>query len=162
VPYAFIQALGYLYSSVSLSLIRSENARAVLAAGCLLGGMEDLCAFAYHTCRQSITIDTITEWLDVVDVVPPHADGTVTPDLPPTSVFGQYAQRLREDVFQFLVVTLPNVLEVRPESSLSPDQSISQASASGREKLLQIYSLVPFDLFKAAVESSAFNIGMFH
>jgi hypothetical protein len=146
----FAIALGYLYSSASLALIRPENARSVLAAGCLLGGMEDLCSYAYNTCRQSITTDSIMEWLDIVD-----PDGLATPELPPTSVFGQYAQRLRDDVFQFLVVTLPDILEVYPR----PDSPTSPIAGGGRDKLLRIYSRVPFDLFKAAIESPAFHIG---
>jgi hypothetical protein len=158
IPDVFFKALGYLYSSVSLTLIRPENSRAVLAAGCLLGGMEDLCAYAYNICRQSITIDTIVEWLDVVGAIPSLSDGSSTPELPSPSVFGKYAQGLREDVFQFLV-TLPNTLEVCPQSSLPADSPTSTLVA-GRDKLLWIYSHVPFDLFKAAIESPTFNIGL--
>ena len=137
-----IQALGYLYSAVSLSLVRPENARAVLAAACLLGGMDDLSQYAYTACRQSISVDTIGAWLDFVDALP-AGDGSATPA---TSVFGQYAQRLRNDVFHFLVVTLPEVLEV-------------QGSGGGRDTLLQIYARVPFELFKTAIESPTFVIG---
>jgi hypothetical protein len=146
-------ALGYLYSSVSLSLIRPSNARGVLAAGCLLGGMDDLCSYAYDACRQSISVETINEWLEFVDTIPSSPDGSLTPELSPTSVFGHYAQRLRDEVFQFLVVTLPNVLEVNStESDLSKGHT-------GRDTLLHIFSLVPFDMFKSAVESRAFEIG---
>ncbi|KAN0076883.1 hypothetical protein V8E55_010738 [Tylopilus felleus] len=152
----FAIALGYLYSSVSVNLIRPENARGVLAAGCLLGGMEDLCSYAYGACRQSISVETITEWLEFVDTAPVSPDGSLTPQPPVTSVFGEYARRLREDVFHFLVVTLPNTLEVY--SSTGSEPSLSQGH-SGRDTLLQIFSLVPFDMFKAAVESPTFQIG---
>jgi len=146
-------ALGYLYSSVSLSLIRPGNARGVLAAGCLLGGMDDLCSYAYDACRQSISVETIDEWLKFTDTIPSSTDGSLTPELSLTSVFGHYAQRLRDDVFQFLVVTLPNLLEVNSsESDPSRDHT-------GRDTLLRIFSLVPFDMFKSAVESRAFEIG---
>jgi hypothetical protein len=150
------QALGYLYSSVSLSLIRPDNARAVLAAGCLLGGMDDLCQYAYKVCTRSITVDTIGGWLEFIDTIPPPSDGSIASDLPPTSVFGQYAQRLRDDVFHFLVVTLPNVLQVQH----SPSDSPASPGASGRELLLQIFSRVPFEMFKAAMESPSFHFGM--
>ncbi|KAH7922828.1 hypothetical protein BV22DRAFT_1016567 [Leucogyrophana mollusca] len=151
----FAIALGYLYSSVSLSLIRPENARGVLAAGCLLGGMDDLCGYSYEACRQSINVETITEWLEFIDTIPSSSDGS--PNLiPMTSVFGQYAQRLRDDVFHFLVVTLPTVLEVH--SPVSSESGPSQGP-SGRDTLLRVFSLVPFDLFKAAVESPTFQIG---
>ncbi|TFK42977.1 hypothetical protein BDQ12DRAFT_677120 [Crucibulum laeve] len=149
----FAIALGYLYSAVSLRLIRPDNARAVLAAGCLLGGMDDLCQYAYEACRQSISVDTIGGWLEFIDAIPAPGDGTSTPNLPPTSVFGLYAQRLRDDVFHFLVVTLPEVLEVQ-----NAPQDAS-AGPSGRDVLLQVYSRVPFEMFKTAVESPTFQIG---
>ncbi|KAF8447479.1 hypothetical protein L210DRAFT_3609830 [Boletus edulis BED1] len=149
-------ALGYLYSSVSINLIRPENARGVLAAGCLLGGMEDLCGYAYGACRQSISVETITEWLEFVDSIPVSPDGSLTPQPPLASLFGEYARRLREDVFQFLVVTLPNTLEIH---SSTGSESGSPQGHSGRDTLLQIFSLVPFDMFKAAVESPTFQIG---
>ncbi|KAH7889255.1 hypothetical protein F5I97DRAFT_1801567 [Phlebopus sp. FC_14] len=152
----FAIALGYLYSSISINLIRPENARGVLAAGCLLGGMDDLCGYAYEACRQSINVETITEWLEFIDGIPLSSDGTLTPEQPLPSLFGHYAQRLREDVFHFLVVTLPNALEVY--SPAATENGSSQGHA-GRAALLQIFSLVPFDMFKAAVESPTFQIG---
>jgi hypothetical protein len=148
-------ALGYLYSTISLNLIRSNNSRAVLAAGCLLGGMDELCRYAYGVCRQSMSVETIGGWLEFVDTIPPQTDGTVTPELPSTSIFGQYAQTLRDDVFHFLVVTLPEVLEVQ-----RPHQDPS-SGPSGRDVLLRIYSRVPFEMFKSAVESPTFIIGEF-
>lgn len=151
----FAIALGYLYSSVSMSMIQPGNARAVLAAGCLLGGMEDLCAYAYDVCRRSLSVETIDQWLQFVDTTPSSGDGTVTPDLPRTSVFGLYAQRLRDDVFHFLV-TLPEVLENGPAQQDAPSGT---ATPDARDMLLQVYSRVPFELFKSAVESPTLRIG---
>lgn len=148
-------ALGYLYSSVSMNLIRPENARAVLAAASLLGGMDDLCAYAYGVCRRSLSVDTIDQWLQFVDTIPSSGDGSVTPDLPQTSVFGLYAQRLRDDVFHFLV-TLPEMLEGAPSQQ---DASSASSASNARDVLLQVYSRVPFELFKSAVESPTFRIG---
>jgi len=161
----FAIALGYLYSAVSLNLVRPENARGVLAAACLLGGMDDLCRYAYEACRQSLTVGTINEWLEFIDMVPLHSlsNGTASPDRPgltTTSVYGFYAQRLRDDVFEFLVVTLPvllNVHQAPTNGAVSP--STESAPSRGRETLLQIFSRVPFDLFKAAIESPTFQIG---
>ncbi|KAI6117741.1 hypothetical protein EDD16DRAFT_999590, partial [Pisolithus croceorrhizus] len=51
---------------------------------------------------------------------------------------------------------LPNALEV---NSPAISESGSSQGRSGRGTLLQIFSLVPFDMFKAAVESPAFQIG---
>src|SRR6187551_1722790 len=104
-----ILALGYLYSSLSLNLIRPDNSRSVLAAGCLLGGMENLCEYAYETCRRSISVDTIDSWLDFTESLS-TSNGGDTPDVSPVRIFGHYAQRLRDDIFHFLVATLPEVL----------------------------------------------------
>ncbi|KAG5652340.1 hypothetical protein H0H81_005361 [Sphagnurus paluster] len=147
----FAIALGYLYSAVSLNLISPQNARAVLAAGCLLGGMDDLCRYSYEACRQSISVDTIGAWVEFIDSIPSQADGSTTHDLShsQTSIFGLYAQRLKDDVLHFLVVTLPEILEV---------QHASSEKSHGRDVLLQIYSRVPFDMFKTAVESPSFRV----
>jgi len=147
----FAIALGYLYSAAALSMIRPENARAALAAGCLLGGMDDLCQYSYEICRRSISVETIGGWIELVDTLSPSGDGTSTPDIPKPSIFGFYAQRLKDDVYHFLVDTLPEILEVR--------QSVSDNnSSSGRDILLDIYSRVPFDMFKTAVESPNFRL----
>lgn len=158
-------AMGYLYSAESLNSLRPENARAVLAAACLLGGMEDLCGYAYELCRQSISVENIAEWLEFVESVPSPSDGTSTPvephQMPPsrTAVFGPYAQRLKDEVFNFLVVKLPMVLNVGGLSTPVTPQSDGTPSDAGRDTLLQIFARVPFDLFKAAVESPTFQIG---
>ncbi|KAJ7685042.1 hypothetical protein DFH06DRAFT_1074081 [Mycena polygramma] len=147
----FSIALGYLYSSASLGLIHEKNCRAVLASAHLLGGMDELCTYSYDACRRSISVDTIGEWLQFIDTIPPPSDGTSTPDLAQSSIFGPYGQRLRDDVFNFLVVTLPQSLGIQPDTS--------NAGANGRDMLLQIFSRVPFDLFKTAMESPTFEIG---
>lgn len=170
----FAIALGYLYSPVSLNLIRPDNARGVLAAGCLLGGMHELCEHAYESCRQSITQTTIHEWLEFVESVsytlpqsaPASPQVNVQSITSTTSVFGPYAHRLREDVLEYLVVTLPaalNILQRGPANgtvSPSPEpHSPPSQHGSGRDALLDVFSRVPFDLFKTAVESPAFQIG---
>jgi len=156
----FAIALGYLYSPASLALIQPENARGVLAAGCLLGGMDDLCNYAYDVCSQTINLDTIVSWLALVDTIP--SDGAETPDSPPlpSSIFGCYAQRFRSDVLHFLMVTLPASLDSGDLLAPSRSDPASLPSApSGRDTLLRIFSQTPFDMFKEAVESPAFQIG---
>lgn len=147
----FAIALGFLYSGISLDLIRPDNARSVLAAGCLLGGMDELCRIAYETCRQSITVETIGSWLEFIDCVPLIPNGSTTFDLSKSPIFGFYAQKLKDDVYRFLVETLPEILEV--QQATSDDHSVH----NGRDVLLQIYSRVPFEMFKAAVESPNFR-----
>ena len=116
--------------------------------------MEELCRYCYEACRQSISVETIRSWVEFIDTIPSSGDGSTTPDLPKTSIFGLYAQRLKDDVFHFLVDTLPEILEVQQSP---PDASSS--GPSGRDVLLQIYSRVPFEMFKTAVESPAFRLG---
>ncbi|KAH9926115.1 uncharacterized protein B0H18DRAFT_1211137 [Fomitopsis serialis] len=156
-------ALGYLYSSVTVRAINSQNAKAVLAAGCLLGGMDELCNYAYEICRQSIAVENISTWLQFVEAVPAPSNGTSTPidQMPPprAAIFGPFAQRLREDVFDFLVVTLPQTLNVGGLSTPISPHPDGQPSDAGRDTLLQIFALIPFDMFKAAVESPTFQIG---
>ena len=100
-----------------------------------------------------MSVETINLWLEFVDIVPSSTDGSTSPNMPPTSVFGQYAQKLRDDVFHFLVVTLPEVLEV------TRSQHDPMSGSSGRDALLQTYARVPFEMFRAAVESPTFLIG---
>ncbi|PIL30513.1 hypothetical protein GSI_07213 [Ganoderma sinense ZZ0214-1] len=165
----FHHALAYLYSAAALANVRPENARAVLAAACLLGRMDDLCNYAYEVCRQSISLESLPSWLEFVDTVPPSSDGSSTPIVEQhqplrTAVFGPYAQRLRDDVFNFLVVTLPNLVnfggQATPTTPLP--EGLSSHADAGRETLLQVFARVPFDLFKAAVESPTFQLGSTH
>ena len=115
--------------------------------------MDELCRYSYNVCRQSLSVETIGGWVEFIDSIPSNNDGTSTPDLPSTSIFGQYAQNLRDDVFHFLVVTLPEILEVQ-RTQLDPS-----SGPNGRDVLLQIFSRVPFEMFKNAVESPLFSIG---
>ncbi|KAF7304658.1 BTB domain-containing protein [Mycena kentingensis (nom. inval.)] len=152
-PEGFAVALGYLYSSASAGLVHDKNCRVVLASAEMLGGMDELSSYAYETCRRSISVDSLDEWLQFLDIIAPPSDGASTPNpalAPPPSVFGLYAQRLRDDVFNFLVVTLPQSLELQPDTP---------SGSKSRDTLLQVFSRVPFDLFKAAMESPAFDVG---
>lgn len=149
-------ALGYLYSSVSLEMLRPSNARAVLAAACFLGGLHDLCGYAYESCRASISVETIDEWLRFVETIPaPPEEGGPT-DVP-TSVFGPYAAQLRADVFQFLVVTLPQTVQAFPASD--GGTPTSNGRPSGWDNLLHVYARIPFDMFKHAVEAPELPVG---
>lgn len=136
--------------------------------------MQDLCEHAYEACRQSITQTTINEWLEFVDSVSCtlSQNGSASPPVNARSitstatVFGPYMQRLRHDVLEYLVVTLPAALNVHQRGpangSVSPSPgspSPSSQHSSGRDALLDVFSRVPFDLFKAAVESPTFQIG---
>jgi len=161
----FAIALGYLYSSVSMAHLTPENARSVLAAACLLGGMDDLCMASYEMCRDSISVETIQDWLHFLDdpssqSSPSSVPGTPTVETSPSAVLGPYGKRLRDDVFSFLVVSLPAALQAFPPPSIPrPPAADGPNPESGLDVLLRIYTALPFDLFKHAVESPAFPVG---
>ncbi|KAH8829661.1 hypothetical protein DL96DRAFT_1792618 [Flagelloscypha sp. PMI_526] len=136
--------LGYLYSSRSIHGVHPQNARGVLAAACLLGGLDDLCQYAYDLCRTTIGASNIDEWLDFLERTPAPTETSA-----PHNVFGPYAEKLREDVFECLVCKLPATLKV----------THGRVDPEGRKELLKIFSRVPFELFKSVVESSSFQIG---
>src|SRR4051812_13037116 len=124
-------ALGYLYSYQASKMLSTANARATLASACLLGGMDDLCAKAYNICKDSIRVDTIEEWLAWTDTTLSsstlnghHSPSTSAPSTPRSpsspsplsaqqdhrqilnttpSIYGPYAQLLRDDVLEFLI-----------------------------------------------------------
>lgn len=97
------------------------NARGVLAAACLLGGMDDLCNQAYHVARQSIGVDTISDWVDYVENLPRTDDTTSAPlglSLQ-SSILGPFATALRDEVFNFLIVRLPSELDLQGDEGRS-------------------------------------------
>jgi len=171
-PEAMFMALGYLYSYQASNMLSQTNARAVLASACLLGGMEDLANRAYHICKDSIRVETIEDWLAWVDAHPspftshsPTASATSTPrspspqsatEMPGSTIFGHYAQHLRDDVLEFLVVSLPTILFTENESNKP------EITDDAQEALLRIFSRVSFDIFKTAMESTRFLIGSDH
>lgn len=183
--------------------------------------MDDLCAHAYELCKNSISVETLDDWLGFIQelpfpsssssstdspsasaavspsvtspvplpphafaahgihthahVLPPHlhdqlqfgssglsnghsplpspsptSPGSASPATATTSIFGPYGSRLRDDVFQFLVVALPEQLAVTNGTA---------NSAATTKTLTDVYARLPFEYFKAAVESPEFPIG---
>ena len=111
-------ALSYLYSADAMYKITAANARGVLAAACLLGGMDDLCNQAYHVARQSIGVDTISEWVDYVETLPrSNGSGTTSPasSQQQPSILGPFATALRDEVYNFLIVQLPSELDLQSD-----------------------------------------------
>ena len=145
---AIAVALGYLYSPYQVGLVNPSNARSVVAAACLLGGMPELADIAFECCRASISASTIVDWVNFVESMPPPYPPDATPTYPQgqTSVFGPYLAQFRELVYGYLIVTLPNVLQ-----AFAPVED-----GNGWDELLGIYSQLPFDTLKQAIESTAF------
>lgn len=144
-------ALGYLYSPYQVGLVNPSNARSVVAAACLLGGMPELADIAFECCRASISASTIVDWVNFVESMPPPNPPDATPTYPQgqTSVFGPYLAQFRDLVYTYLIVTLPNVLQ-----AFTPVED-----GSGWDELLAIYTQLPFETLKQAIESTAFPAG---
>jgi len=158
-------ALGWLYSYDALAQLTYANARATLAAACLLGGMEDLCAHALAVCRESINVETISDWLSWIDALhgpaapsTPSTSSVSTPisatpppaqEIPMSTVYGPYAQILRDDVFDFLTATLPTQLQAAAD----------EGGEEPTEVLLGVFATASFETFKSAIESPKFIIG---
>jgi hypothetical protein len=150
-----------LYSSEPLQLLfqaDGKTARAALASALLLGGMDDLCAYAYEVCRGAISAETLEDWLHFLETIPSGSDAEMN-----QSMFGPFARRLRDDIFTYLIVTLPQILQVTSSAQNGQTQSEPQpVGDSGWNALLNVYSRLPFELFKDAVESPAFPISENH
>ena len=151
-----------------------------------MGGMEDLCHRAYECCKDSFSLDStftpdvqlgvispmfqdILEWVQSLDFSSPRSPtaspiSTPSTPAPPETVLGAYATRLREDIFTFLVATLPQSLHAFPSWSHTTGTvqppPVTQESESGYDTLIRIYSQLPFDTFKHAIESPAFPVGI--
>ncbi|KEP55582.1 BTB/POZ domain protein [Rhizoctonia solani 123E] len=149
---AIAVALGYLYSPYQVGLVNPSNARSVVAAASLLGGMPELADLAFECCRASISANTIVDWVNFVESMPPPPASDATPTNYPqgqTSVFGPYLTQFRDLVYGCLIVTLPNVLH----AFTVPEDG------NGWDELLAIYTPLPFDTLKQALESPAFPAG---
>lgn len=137
-------------------MLNPHNARAVLAAACFLGGLQDLCTYAYETCRNAISLETIDDWLRFVETLPQPPEEGGPADVP-ASIFGPYAAQLRGDILQFLVTTLPRNLQAF--QTIDGATHTLNGRSAGFDALLHVYTRVPFDMFKQAVESPELPVG---
>lgn len=120
--------------------------------------MDELSNYAYQLCLQSLSPDTILDWLNFLESIP-ATDAQGHPD--PSTVFGPYAKQLRQDILNFLTVSLPLTLSAFPPgelSPISPSGITTNDSTPGQEDLLRVYARLPFDLFKRALESPQFPL----
>lgn len=72
-------------------MINPSNARAILATSLHFGGMPDLVHHAYTVARDSITVDTISDWVA-------WASGTVIP--PQSESNGYYTSSNGEEAWE--------------------------------------------------------------
>lgn len=116
--------------------------------------MDDLSAYAYEVCRGAISPETLDDWLHFLETIPSGSDTEMN-----QSIFGPFTRRLRDDIFTYLIVTLPQILQVSSSQQNGQTQGESQPVGDGGwNALLSVYSRLPFELFKDAVESPAFPI----
>lgn len=115
--------------------------------------MPELADIAFDCCRASISPSNIVDWVHFLESMPPVHPPDATPAYPQgqTSVFGPYLAQFRDLVYGYLMITLPGVLQAFTASE----------EGGGWDELLSIYSQLPFDTLKHAVESPAFPAGSY-
>lgn len=173
-----IPFLGNLTADPAHAHVNPANARAVLAASYLFGGMPELLEHAYSETSSALSSANVGEyvrWLGprILSLSPssgPTAPvngngsgngfsfGTATPIGPGSGAmsrassypesdgagdaYGEYSARLRADVLNFLLRTLPEQIRTTADGSLATDP-----------RLMAAYVPLPFELFKQCVES---------
>lgn len=114
-------------------LVTASNARAVLATAYLFGSPA-LVQRAYAVCSSSLSADNVVQYVNWLDQRIPHTANGFAAD------YGEYSSRLRSDIVNFLIRTLPG--NVGPKS----------------QALVDVYAALPYELFKSCVESPDFPI----
>lgn len=109
-------------------LVTASNARAVLATAYLFGSPA-LVQRAYAVCSSSLSADNVAQYVNWLDQRIPNSANGFSAD------YGEYSQRLRSDIINFLIRTLPNSV------------------GSNRQALVDAYAALPYELFKSCVES---------
>ncbi|GMK58591.1 hypothetical protein CspeluHIS016_0600330 [Cutaneotrichosporon spelunceum] len=134
-------ALQHLYSP-ALELVNAGNARAVLAAAHLFGE-PDLADVAYAAVSSAISAANVGEYIQWVGISPTaNGNGFALGTTGYDGEYGDYSARLRRDVLEFLLRTLPGEINAAPQGTLATDP-----------RLLAAYVPLPFELFKQCVES---------
>ncbi|BEI83452.1 hypothetical protein CcaverHIS002_0400560 [Cutaneotrichosporon cavernicola] len=134
-------ALQHLYSPAP-EHVNEGNARAVLAAAHLFGEA-DLADVAYAAVASAISAANVGEYIQWVGISPAaNGNGFAFGSTGYDGEYGNYSARLRQDVLDFLLRSLPDHIKAAPEGTLATDP-----------RLLAAYVPLPFDLFKQCVES---------
>lgn len=105
-----------------------SNARAVFATAYLFRSSA-LAQRAYAVCCSSLSAENVGEYITWLDQRIPNSANGFSAD------YGEYAARLRSDIVNFLVRTLPG--SAGPKSPA----------------LVDAYAALPYELFKSCVES---------
>ncbi|KAI9632449.1 uncharacterized protein MKK02DRAFT_40752 [Dioszegia hungarica] len=154
----------HLYNP-AFHLVTALNARAVLATSLQFGGIPELVHHAYTVARDSISADTLSDWIGWISAtsVSPISNGYGYSDAPPVGSgngeeawedlaggeggwygrYGEYSDRLKQDILDYLTITLPS--SPPPASESTPPTPLAH--------LLPYYTPLPFPLFKRVVES---------
>lgn len=122
--------------------VSATNARAVLAAAYLFGE-PDLADVAYSAVSTAISASNVGEYIQWVGISPAtNGNGFAFGSAGYDAEYGDYSARLRRDVLDFLLRTLPGQIKAAPQGTLATDP-----------RLLAAYVPLPFELFKQCVES---------
>lgn len=124
----------------------------------------DLSDQAVELCRQALTDISdpadVVDWIRFIEATAPSND-----ESQPWR-YGRYAVYLRQTLMHHLAYVLPRSLSAFATNTqtpnagiIAPSQSPSTASSEGQQKLVAIFALLPFSVFKAIIENSQFPPG---
>ncbi|WVW79984.1 hypothetical protein I302_101957 [Kwoniella bestiolae CBS 10118] len=153
-------ALQHLYNP-SHNLINPSNARSLLAISYLFGGMPELTHHSYETIKSSINpqnIVDLVQWVSQSQEFPSNGFGNGVPNgngngnvmfggengswEGSEGRYGEWSGRLKNDIINYLLHTLPSSIPT-PEITSNPD-------------LISIFSNLPYDLLKLVLEFKEF------
>ncbi|KAK9897804.1 hypothetical protein P389DRAFT_169819 [Cystobasidium minutum MCA 4210] len=140
---ALVLAIGYLYSSRSLSHVNSANAPSVLLAAILLQ-ITDLANRALVLCKEAIQSVSLPEEVQNWNAYLTSLSNGVAGKMGVA-----YEQELSASLYDRLSNTLPKSLH-----AFDPQAPATQQGAA--QSLLQrVYAVLPFEMFKSVLESSS-------
>ncbi|ORY23436.1 hypothetical protein BCR39DRAFT_549296 [Naematelia encephala] len=157
-------AIHHLYRPAQ-HLVTPTNARAVLATSYLFQGMPELVHHAYSICRDSLSAENVVDYVQWLNPSASRTNGHGHQDSSVSSAntnggsetgnlwlggshlqYGEWTERLKQDVLDFLIQSYPRSLL---ESGSSPTSD---------PQLLSIFTRLPFELFQLTLESPLFPI----
>jgi len=138
-------AIGFLYSNRSLAHVAASNAPAVLSASVLLQ-IPKLAKSALRMCKDSIESTVrpqeVNHWIAYLASVEQSSPSGAA-----------YWNELRSALMTRLVSSLPHSLHAFSTSTPPPQQTEALSI------LQHIYAVLPFELFKAVLESPRLGVG---
>lgn len=141
----------------------------------------DLAQMAFDLCRTlmyNLTNPTeIADWFTFLETTSSTPHQLYSPPSPtsdaPQLLYGPAAYHLRHQLMHYLTQSLPTLLAAFGSSQGSPpvqpaanggmnytaSSSTPSSSTNGQQALIQVYAVLPFNVFKSVIESAEFPPG---